>query len=222
MCVLVPPEAREIWFQSWSSEQLCLPEPWTSSSARAVYILKCWAIPLAQKQLFNAMLPCYLPQTDDSGSSTRSSETQNIRGRLGLWLEPGLIPLVILLIFLLLKKKIQYRQNSFPSAILFSSKYNILFWVFVCLFQCWGRDPGPHACWASALSSDLHLAPSPCVYVLNDEEWIFSVYLGGRWKQETFLTFLLWVTMTLNMRHSRSFTEDTFVLCWISPTSRRE
>lgn len=42
---------------------------------------------------------------DDSGSSARSSETQSIWGRLGLWLAPGLIPLVILLILLLLKKK---------------------------------------------------------------------------------------------------------------------
>lgn len=102
------------------------------------------------------------------------------------------------------KNPIQTKFLSFPSAILFSCKYNILFWVFVCLFQCWGRDPGPHACWASTLSSELHPAPSPCVYVLNDEEWIFSVYLGGRWKQETFLTFLLWVTMTLECE---TFTE---------------
>lgn len=143
MCVLVPPEAREIWFQSWSSEQLCLPEPWTSSSARAVYILKCWAIPLAQKQLFNAMLPCYLPRTDDSGSSTRSSETQNIRGRLGLWLEPGLIPLIILLIFLLLKKK--SNTDKIPFLLQSSFQANITYcfgFLFIC-FNAGAETQGP-------------------------------------------------------------------------------
>lgn len=47
--------------------------------------------------------------------------------------------------------------------------------------------------------------PSPCVYILEDEEWIFGVYLGGKWKQEIFFTCLFWVTMTLSCKMFREF-----------------
>lgn len=47
--------------------------------------------------------------------------------------------------------------------------------------------------------------PSPCVYILEDEEWIFGVCLGGKWKQEIFFTCLFWVTMTLSCKMFREF-----------------
>lgn len=58
--------------------------------------------------------------------------------------------------------------------------------VFVHLFQCWGRGPGPHACWASVPSSELPAPPTgsqPMCICFEGRRMNIQCLL--RWKMKT-------------------------------------
>lgn len=178
----------------------CLPESGAGSLTGAVYGLRCWASPLAQKYCL-----CHVTMISPTDEWLRwqhqeLQDTEHLKkawAMVSAWVNSYKS-------FFFCKKESHIDKIPFLSFCnpLFM-QIRKLFWVFVICFT-----PGmrPRASCMLGKHSMRQAAPHPRAMCVCDKEWIS----GGKWKQEIFLLLWLWITMTFKCKTFR----ESYRICF--------